>query len=324
MDAKMKPILAELVSLSLVLSLLLSGCGISLTPTANETEPSSKEPTPVQPNPEPVSPGSSPSYGGAPVVRVSTAPRVGETVNVTLSWEMIGTPVEPFNKVWLEFERYDPALYYPLGRGTDKDRLLRYLSEKFNPSKSYDVYEKDAATYQPVATVPHNDVIVEGNLVWEGAPLKSGDKVQLAGVVRFPEEGEWVVYTRFQAGSRFPWSQSEVQLTIGKDSGVFGWPKDYSNGGDWQPPKDNAPIAVTLKPGRAPLLGQPLNLTMVIQSDRDVAEGLAYLRLFRQEGSVRNKNASYQIEGNLSWNGSLKKGVPVELSGNVTFNEEGD
>ena len=314
-----------LVVIVLVLALISLAIGCTstseqLTAPAPPTQPVPK-PAPTQPQVlKPTPPFASPTKT---VLNISKAPRVGEIVDVTYSIDVLGE-IKPIIKLWVEFERYDPALYYPLGSNFDRYKHAQFLAEKFDPSDPSDVYRRDAAAERPETLIPHERILIEGDLAWEGSPLQPGDKILLNGKIRFPEEGEWVIYARVQSEGEIPNYFTEQRLTINKESGSFGWPKDYSKGGQWSRPKESAPIAVTLKPGRAPLLGEPLELPMVIQADRDVPEGEVYLRFFRQEGSIRNKEADYRVEGDLSWSGGLKKDFPVELYGKVIFYEEGD
>jgi hypothetical protein len=255
---------------------------------------------------------------------MSKAPKVDEIVDITFNLEIVG-PVKNIKRIWIEFERYDPALYYPLGRNFDRYKHAQFLAEKFDPSKPYDVYRRDAAAERPETLVPQENLLVEGDLDWEGDYQELAGKLMLNSKVRFPEEGEWVIYARFQSEGEIPHYFSEQRLTITKESGTFGWPEAYSYppGGGWQPPTEDAPIAVTLKPGRAPLLGEPLDLTVAIQANRDVPEGEVYLNFFRHDVGGR-KSPNLRIDGDLSWSGSLKKDVPVQLSGKVSFYEEGD
>lgn len=313
----MKRLITGLILLACLLMSLSCAESHLQPPPAAPAPPSTQTPVPA--------PGIVTSVSPATVTElsISKAPKVGEIVGLAFNLDIVG-PVKNIQRVWMEFERYDPALYYPLGRSFDRYKHAQFLAEKFDPSDPTDVYKRDAAAERPETLVPQEKVLVEGDLDWEGDYRELAGNLILNGKIRFPEEGEWVIYARVQSEGETPNYFTEQKLTITEEYGEFDWPKDHSKGGGWQSPKDNAPIAVTLKPSRAPLLGEPLGLTVVLQSNRDVPEGEVYLRFFRQEGSFSNKDADYRVEGDLSWSGSLKKDVPVQLSGKVTFNEEGD
>jgi len=260
---------------------------------------------------------------------MSKAPRVGETSDLTFTFTVhlaaAGYEGSPPTKAGIEFERYDPALYYPLGKGQMQDDALEMLSERFDPADPYMVHLKQAAAEQPETRVSQEAVLVRGDLTWEGEPLKERADVRLTSTVRFPEEGEWRVKGWLEGEGSPRYVYDDLYLTVTKDSGTFGWPKDYSKGG-WTPPNKVSPVSVTIKPSRAPLLGEPFELVMTIRSISDVAQAEVYPEFSWRDGikNVKIPLEDILVDGDLTYKGSLKQSVPIELSGTVKFLHEGD
>jgi len=126
---------------------------------------------------------------------ISKAPKVGEVVDLTFNLDIVG-PVKNIQRVWIEFERFDPALYYPLGRDFDRYKFAEFLAEKFDPSDPTDVYRKDAAAERPETLVPRGNVLVEGDLDWEGDYKSLAGHLALNGKVHFRECRDSIFCTR--------------------------------------------------------------------------------------------------------------------------------
>lgn len=310
------------LTLTLILALVLTGC-VQPPPEPVPVPEPAPAPAPVpQPEPEPAPPPApSVSPGSTAKFEISKPPKVGETIDLIFILDVTG-PLKPVTRVWLEFERYDPALYYPLGRGRGRERSLEELS-KLNPADAGYFYLAEALKDQPDSVVPPETVVVSGNVNREGPPLMRGDMVILGGTVRFQEAGEWLVSARWQVEGEKPQTRTELYLTVNQDDAMFGWPKDFSQSGRVIPDEMYS-FHATLKPSRAPLLGEPFELTMVVQSVRDVSDGEVYLSIFRRVGPNRVDGANELIQGDLAWKGSLEKGALAELSGTLRFLEEGD
>jgi len=260
-------------------------------------------------------------------LKLSHAPKVGETAELTFTIDVLTSGLKPITKVWIEFERYDPSLRYPLGRGRTKERNLERLSDRSDPSDFYYVQLKKKAAEQPETLVPQELVMVSGDLNWEGSPLKEGDKVRLSATVRFPEEGEWLV-NAWWAGEEYLHVRTRLRLTVAEDSGVFGWPSDYQPAMAERVSDEEHPLNVHLHIAKAPRLGEATELTYSITSIRDVAEAKAQVVFYVMEkGGWKQTQVPIEdilIKGDLSWEGSLEKDTPVQFSAIINFPLEGD
>ncbi|MFH1775781.1 MAG: hypothetical protein ABH839_03935 [Chloroflexota bacterium] len=251
---------------------------------------------------------------------LAKAPRVGEAVDLTYTWEVTSSHIQPVTKIWIEFRRYDPALWYPLWKGDCEKDAFERLSEKPDSNEPRDVYLREMAPLQPESFVPQEAVVVSGNLNWEGPPLRDGDIVRLNATLSFPEEGEWLLYV-FWATEEVPRQRyDDMKLTVTKEFGMFGWPKDYSSGhAGWQPPNEVKPYSVTLKPSRAPLVGETFKLTMTLKSIKDLDQAEAGIELVGMGIPLEE----VLVEGSFTWNGSLKKDDPIVLTGTLIFPKAG-
>lgn len=306
----------------LITGLILLACLLMSSSCAESPQPPSPEPpkvaTPPAPAPPPESPqvatppAPAPRSGSSYGLTIDKAPKAGESAEVTFYFaidkDWVGGVVD-ITKVWIEFERYDPALYYPSRKGVPK---------------------VSSSIIQPESSVALEDILESGKLTWEGEPLQKGDTLRLRGTVRFPEAGEWLVKAVMETSNGIL-TPSSKKLTVNKDPGMFGWPADYSSRhSGWQPPQPASPVGVTIIPARAPLLDEPFELTLVINSisDLDFAEvGLDFCRE-GEEGEealwIWVPIEDTLIKGEPVWRGSLKKDTPVEFSVTVAFPEEGD
>ncbi|MFC1969323.1 hypothetical protein ACFLVF_02405 [Chloroflexota bacterium] len=131
----------------LILTMFIPGCGQPPEPPKLASPPS---PSPSH--------SPSPSPGHSFGLTVSKAPRVGETTEVTFTIDVFQSEKLDINIVWIELERYDPAIFYPKGR----------------------IFEDPHAVVegQPETFVALENVLVDGDLTWEGDPLKRGEKLR--------------------------------------------------------------------------------------------------------------------------------------------------
>lgn len=218
-------------------------------------------------------------------LRLEKAPRLNESVELTcIRRSSLGIPNEKIN---VQIEWIEPK----------RDRVVK---------------------------VPPEDVLVEGNFNWEAVVTK-GIPVEFSAIIKFPHEGNW----RIRAVSASPgWDSDGVFLHVGKDSGMFGWQEDYrpSTGPSPLIPSERFPMTVQVDISKAPRLDEPAELTWVINSIRDIAEVKGEIEFYRMEGTnrVNVPIENVLIEGDLSWEGSLKKDTPVQLAAIIRFPEEGD
>ncbi len=175
-----------------------------------------------------------------------------------------------------------------------------------------------------VVKVPPEDMLVDGDFNWEAVVTKD-IPVEFSAIIKFPEEGNW----RVCAESTSPGFESDcIFLHVTEDSGMFGWQEDYrpSTGPSPSTPSEEFPMTVQLDISKAPRLDEPVELTWVITSIRDIAEANGEVKFYLMVGTDRVEVSMEDmlIEGDLSWEGSLKKDTPVQLSAIIRFPEEGD
>ncbi|MFB0556601.1 MAG: hypothetical protein ACETVW_01950, partial [Dehalococcoidia bacterium] len=175
-----------------------------------------------------------------------------------------------------------------------------------------------------VVKVPPEDVLVEGDFNWEAAVTKDVP-VEFSAVIKFPYEGKW----RIRAVSTSPgWESDGISLYVTEDSGTFDLPKDYrpNTGPSPSTPTERWPLSVQVDIPKAPRLDEPVELTWVVNSIRDIGEVEAEIEFYRMEGTDRVEVLAQDVlvEGDLSWEGSLKKDTLVQLSATIKLPQEGD
>ncbi|MBI2831797.1 MAG: hypothetical protein HYX79_06035 [Chloroflexi bacterium] len=290
----------------------------ALSPTpAVSPVPTDIPPTSISPPP---SPAVSSGGGTGGVIKLAKAPKVGEPVQVTFEFQTYYAKVL---KARIEFERYDPKLYYPLGRRMVREDFLRLIEKNPGSNDPDVVYAVDALRDQPDSDVPASNLLVSGSMEWQPEP-KAGMQ-QHSATISFPEEGEWLIKGRLQLENQPFRTYSDLTLTIGKESSTMGWQKDFSKeSGGWT---GSPPMFVTIKPSSpAPLVNQPYTVKVVTTTTEDLAEASVEGEIFRMQGvaEVRISLSSLVVSGNLTWLGPIKKGQAVMLEGTVIFPEEGD
>jgi hypothetical protein len=357
-----KEILVTLLSGILVLVMLSSGCSrtalsttsgpSSATPLSSTTSitpdlpVAASPPSTFTPSSHPTSPeittGQTPSPSAIPTppesnmnlgdggfanLDISKAPAVGETVDLTYTLKIGESWSKPVTKIQLEFERYDPAVYYPLGKGqSDKDWKLGILAKAKTDSGLY-FYLSQAAKDQPDTIVPEKSVVVSGETKWEGTPLKPGNQTDLAARVSFPEEGEWVINAVLQTDDGASNILGDIYLTVNKDSGIMGWPKgSYGGAAGYVDAHPGAPVGIYLKTVNAPLMNEKMPLDITIYSIEDIKQASVYLGFMKMDGYKYTYPSPDEIisEGKYKWEGSLKIGTPTQFSCSIKFPSEGD
>lgn len=308
------------------------------TPPSQTALPSQPAAPPQTPKPSPAPSGpsieptteptleiaSSPNPGSIAKLGISKTPSVGEPFDITFTLDVTG-PLKPITKVWLEFEYFDPAQWYPLGMGADKDAFLRRLDKYFDASRPSDVEDKILSEIQPETVVPIETVVSNGNTVWQGTSLKPGDRVTLNATASLPEEGEWCINARWQADDGISWVCQHLSLTVNKDSGKVGWSEKYPAESFRQPPSQYNPIGAILAPGTLPPLGESLDLAIKVFSMDEVEQGEVFLKIIYLEGdkTLDIPLKDVLVGGNLSYNGRLQKNAFLDLSGKLVFPYEG-
>jgi hypothetical protein len=342
------------IAIMLTVVFLLSGC--AKTPPASTASPTGPAPTDVtqQPaipasqtpdNQSPITAFSStpqvqPSASASPAItpettgesmpggigahlNLSKAPAAGETVDLSYIINWPGGPLKSLNRVWLKFERYDPSLYYPLGKGQRiKDKILSDLS-KMDPESGVYFTLSMAAQAQPESAVPIESVVVSGNTQWEGSLLNKGDQVKLEAQVQFPEEGEWIINALSRAEDGSVRVDRDIYLTVNKDSGMMGFPDTDPEGHlGYNFARPELPVGVFARIDRAPLFGETAPIWVTIQSITDLEAAEVTLEVYNNKHKVPANEVI--ISGKDIWKGSLKKGEPVQFSCEVKFPSEGN
>lgn len=189
-------------------------------------------------------------------------------------------------KITLEFERVDP-----------KTRLL--------------------------IKVPAQEVLVGGNLNWEGTI--TGQPMDFSATIKFPYEGNWGIYAR---SMERPQDKDDIFLNIAEDSSSFGWVTDYAPPVVPYPetPSEQEPITVEFDIIKPPRLNEPFQIIWGISTIRDIAEASAQVDFIIMNGTqqVSVNKEKLLVNGDVSWKGSLKKDNPLEFSATANLPEEGD
>jgi hypothetical protein len=298
----------------------------SLSPTTLSPQPPSPPNTTVQPTmPASSTPGATTAdiYSN---FEMSKAPAVGEVVDLSCEVQWVYTPNKSVNKVWLEFERYDPALYYPLGQGQFYiDIHLGWLAKASPDSGTY-FFLSQAVKDQPESIVPEKSIVVSGNTSWEGVSKQGVNRANLSSRISFPEEGEWVIDVMVQYDDGSSKVQYMRYLTVNKDSGTMSWPYYYKGPGGITPANPGSPVGVYARVGHAPSPGEEFPILTTVYSIEDLDQASASVHFVRMDGYkyIDVPFSDIAVKGEDKWEGSLKKGVPAQFSCAVKFPDDGE
>jgi hypothetical protein len=146
-----------------------------------------------------------------------------------------------------------------------------------------------------------------------------------AAQVNFPVAGEWRIDVLAELSDGSTVLGDSLELTVKKDFGKIGWPNDRS----WRnhtTADTQDPVGLSLTTGRAPLLGEEMPVEITLQSTEDV-DLAQFSFTFTKMGDNRLEPVppdKVVVEGDGSWEGSLKKGEPVTFARLLKFPSEGD
>ena len=297
----------KIFALFLILSIILlsiPGCDYLQQQEQQPTPPVS--PPQPQQQEQPASPPASPPAGApaprAPIpfaeakLTLSHAPKVGETAGVILTvLPNFGGDSGRNIRAWLEFKRGDPL-------------DLEWLEIKAE------------------------EVLADDNPNWEGI-LSPAAPLEFSTNIRFPTEGIWDITGGFRDNPPTPtrFRSNRVRLAVQTDrafifsgsASVPEWVKDYC-------PRVVPHIAasVTLDLSEPPPLGKSADLTWSIVAKEDVPGAKTRIQFILMEPgsheSERIESEALLVEGNLQWEGPLKKDIPVSSTARIKFPLEGD
>ena len=223
--------------------------------------------------------------GSSLELKLDKAPRLNEPATLTCIRLTEARDAGKHEKITLEIERIDPK--------------TRHLIE-----------------------VPLQDVLVGSSLNWEAD--MTGEPMEFSATIKFPYEGNWSICAR----STYRYGDSDcVYVYVAEDAGAFGWLEDYAPPAECgDNPNERRPIIVGFDISKPPKLHEPLQLTWSISSIRDIPEAVGEVGFYLMKGTNRISIPAEEvlIEGDLTWNGSLKKDSPVHLSATVKLGQEGD
>lgn len=238
-------------------------------------------------------------------LKISHAPKVGETAELTLTVDTNWSTGKNVGhgRAWLEVSRVG-------------------ISGSYQESKQK-------------IEIPVSNILVSGKTSWD-VTLTERETVELHSTIRFPSEGIWEV-TGYVEGDDWEGPTGDwIRLAVEHDrAGIYGseayrageleWMKDYA-------PEIglrlDIPVTVMLDLSKPPRLGEPVELAWSIVSNDDSEKVRVRIEFKLMEtGGARATiltSESMLVEGDLQWEGALKKDTPVSSSATIVFPKEGD
>lgn len=166
--------------------------------------------------------------------------------------------------------------------------------------------------------------LVSGKLEWQGDMLR-GTRYEIKATIRATKLGEGKIQARafYSPGKNIGRGGSVYLYTSVYEDGAIVSDRPLGPGGMLYGSSTGYPSLI-IRPARlkVPLLGEPLKLEVTIKSIEDLAEAEAFVEFYR--AGVRVPLKDILVEGQLTWQGSLRKDVAVQFSGSVKLPEEGD
>ncbi|MDD5700865.1 MAG: hypothetical protein PHU23_02340 [Dehalococcoidales bacterium] len=270
-------------------------------------------------------PGSSSSAEANPIdsLSLSRAPRLDQTAELVFSNAM------GFYKIGNAKEENPP------------DYKVRAWVE-FHYANIYGSYSE--AKYGE--DVPLEEVLVNGDLIWEGNPFDIEDDLDLRGEIQLPREGVWEITGYIESeGSgvstldkRF---EEEIRVAVTRDAAVImgdtwefetgslAYLDNFSYGqlSERVPNELFEPVVLELDISRIPGVGEEALITCVIRSLHDVTDFTAEITFIRRTDDnpwLKVSGDNLLVDGDLKWEGNLKQDEPVEFSATIKLPEGGD
>jgi hypothetical protein len=216
---------------------------------------------------------------------------------------------------------------------TNKKVVSDNISAKkaVSESNTYDpTYEKITLEVQRIdpktrhmSDVPLQEILVGSSLNWEGH--MTGEPMQFSATIKFPYEGCWSINAR---STKYYFDSSMIVVQVAEDGSTFGCQKDYAPyvGSYPDTPSEQHPITVELDILKPPRLNEPFQITWGISTIRDIPEASGEVKFYHMEGTeeVSVPAEEVLIEGDITWQGSLKKDSPLHFTATVKLPKEGD
>jgi hypothetical protein len=195
-------------------------------------------------------------------------------------------------------------------------------------------------------SVSQEEVLVSGDLTWEGNPLDIGDNLELRGEIKLPREGIWEITGYIEAegsGSSIidKLFQEQIRVAVTKDaaavmgtrefiSGPLAYLDNFSYGrvsGRMVPDEQFRPTILEIDISRVPGIGEEALVSCTIRSLYDVSDYTAefsFIRRTDENPYLKVPGDSLLVSGNLKWEGDLKPDEPAEFSATIRLPEGGD
>jgi hypothetical protein len=217
-------------------------------------------------------------------LQLEKAPRLNESVELTCIRRTDESDIGAHEQISLKFERIDP-----------KTSL--------------------------VIKVPAEEVLISGNLNWEGDI--TSEPMEFSAILKFHHEGNWTIYAK---STLDPHDTYPLYFNIAEDASSFGWPHDYRPMIAYNIASEEFPMTVNLDIAEAPHLDEQVELTWSLNSIRNINQADGEVEFYLMQGVERTKISTEDIlvDGYLTWEGSIKKDQPIELSATIKFPAEGD
>ena len=290
-----------------IILIYLPGCESTETsPTEVTSTPTESPSSTLSPTPD-MSPQPTKDYLGRSLT-INPPPKLGQTAELTFT---LGT-INPYDfsnrqslvnaRAWVEF-------YWT------------------NTQGSY----SEAKQSVPV---PLNEVLVGGNLIWEGNALTTST-IKLNSTIQLPREGVWKIMGFFSGEGWGKPADYRLEVAVTKDAAAIMSAPDfksgplaylgyvaYGEGSGKTMDEVTAPFIVELDISKAPRMGEEVVVTCHINSLHDVPDFSAEIVFFKH--GIQISREALQVQGSLEWAGDLKQGQPVEFSASIKFPEEGE
>lgn len=257
---------------------------------------------------------------------LSKPPKLGDTAEITFK----------------AFLKYFTWVYYKnIPQDTAKTRMwIKFTRANIKGSYSEAKYAVE---------VPLEQVLVKGDLSWEGNPFQNGDVIELHSTIKFPQEGVWLISSYFSGENKDPTAylgtvdkpiEEDIRLSITKEaaavwrsresrSSPVAYLNNFSYGQLGRPTlsTDLHPIITELDISKAPKVGEETLLTCHVSSLYDIPDFSVQITFRKRTDGDRTEAVpenNLLINGSLSWKGDLKKDTPPQLYATIKFPESGD